>query len=145
MNLNHLTDDELMDYVIRYDTDPVRVKIATVMQRTKGAIMDDLLNAGMDDTYCDFVSVVNCNRYHPGHYILHLEDELKHTQFLLEQEREEVKSLKARTVAELIQELNEQIETEKYNVRVAREYQHKAEEKAKEATHKLDMWAILQR
>ena len=145
MNLNHLTDDELIDHVIRYDDDPIRVKLATVMQRTKGTIMDDLLDAGMDDTWCTFESIVNCSQYHPGQYVRHLENEIEYLQEKLEQERKEVQNLKARTVADLIQELNEQIETEKYNVRVAREYQQKAEKKAEEATHKLDMWAILQR
>lgn len=145
MELNHLTDDELIDHVIRYDTDPIRVKLATVMQRTKGAIIDDLVYAGMDETFCEFRSIVNETTYHPGQYISHLEDEVKYLEDRLAQELKEIQNLKARTVAELIQELNEQIETEKYNVRVAREYQQKAEKKAEEATHKLDMWAILQR
>lgn len=145
MNLNHLTDDELIDHVIRYDNDPVRVKLATVMQRTKGSIMDDLLDAGMDDTWCTFESIVNCSQYHPGQYIRHLENEVEYLRDKLEQERKEIESLKARTVADLINELNQQIETEKYNVRVAREYQQKAEAKEKEWKHKLDMWSILKR
>jgi predicted ribosome quality control (RQC) complex YloA/Tae2 family protein len=145
MDLNHLTDDELMDHIIRYDSDPIRVKLATVMQRTKGAIIDDLVYAGMDETFCDFRSVVNAGKYHPGEYIRHLENEIEYLEDRLIQERKEIENLKARTVADLINELNQQIETEKYNVRVAREYQQKAEKKAEEATHKLDMWAILQR
>lgn len=145
MNLNHLTDDELIDYVIRYDNDPIRVKLATVMQRTKGAIMDVLLDAGMDETFCEFRSIVNDGSYHPGQYVRHLENEIEYLQDRLSQELKEIESLKARTVADLIQELNEQIETEKYNVRVAREYQQQAEAKEKEWRHKLDMWSILKK
>lgn len=145
MDLNHLTDNELIDHIIKYDEDPVRVRLATIMQRTKGAIIDDLEAAGMDDTFCNFRSIVNQSEYHPGRYISHLEDEIRHLWFMSEQDRKELKSLEARTVAELIQELNQQIDSEKYQVRVAREYQQKAEAKAEEAKHKLDMWAILQR
>lgn len=145
MKLNHLTDDELLDHVIRYDTDPVRIKLATVMQRTKGAIIDDLVFAGMDETFCEFRSIVNDGTYHPGQYISHLENEIEYLQLQIEQNTKEIENLKARTVAELIQELNEQIETEKYNVRHANEQRNKAEEKARVATSKLDMWAILNR
>lgn len=140
MNLNHLTDNELIDHIIKYDEDPVRVRLATHMQRVAGAIIDDLIDAGMDDTWCTFE-----NTYHPGQYIRHLENEVEYLNDKLSDANKEIKNLQARTVAELIQELNQDIETEKYNVRVAREYQHKAEEKAKDAMHKLDMWSILKR
>lgn len=145
MKLDHLSDNELIDHIIKHDDDPIRVRLATHMQRVAGAIIDDLVYAGMDETFCEFRSVVTEGKYLPGQYISHLENEIEYLQNEIEQHVKEIANLQARTVAELIQELNEQIETEKYNVRVAREYQHKAEDKAKVATEKLDMWAILNR
>lgn len=145
MELNHLTDNELIDHVIKYDTDPIRLKLATHMERVQGAIISDLEFAGMDPTYCEFRSTVNDGMYLPGQYISHLENEVEYLQNEIQQHLKEIADLQARTVAELIQDLNQQITTEKYNARTAIAQQREAEEKARVATHKLDMWAILQR
>lgn len=145
MNLDHLSDNELIDHIIKHDSDPIRVRLATHMQRLAGSIIDDLVYAGMDETYCEFRSVVNENTYHPGSYISHLENEIEYLNGKLEQDRKEIADLQARTVADLIKELNQQIETEKYRSSLAIKYQHEAEEKARVATHRLDMWAELNR
>jgi len=145
MNLNHLTDNELIDYIIKYDDDPIRVRLATHMQRVAGAIIDDLERAGMDETFCEFRSVVTEGKYLPGQYISHLEGEIEYLNLQREQDAKEIQELQARTIADLIQELNQQITTEKYSTRIAREEKYEAEEKARVATEKLDMWAILNR
>lgn len=145
MKLDNLSDNELIDYVIKHDNDPIRVRLATHMQRVQGAIIDDLVYAGMDETWCNFRSVVTHGEYLPGQYIRHLEDEIEYLQLQIEQNTKEIAKLQARTVAELIQELYQQITTEQYNARMAREAKYNAEDKAKVATEKLDMWAILNR
>lgn len=145
MNLTHLTDNELLDHVIKYDTDPIRVRLATHMQRVQGAIIDELVYAGMDETFCEFRSVVTEGKYLPGQYISHLENEIEFLQNEVHQHVKEIADLQARSVADLIQELNQQITTEKYLAKTARDQQREAEVKANEATHKLDMWAILNR
>lgn len=145
MNLNNLSDNELIDYIIKHDNDPIRVRLATHMQRIAGAIIDDLESAGMDSTYCDFRSVVTEGKYLPGQYISHLENEIEYLNQQREQDAKEIQELQARTVAELIQELNQKITTEQYNARIAREAKYEAEQKAKVAREKLDMWAILNR
>ena len=145
MNLNHLTDNELIDHIIKYDEDPMRVRLATIMQRTKGAIIDDLETAGMDDTFCNFRSIINEAQYHPGRYISHLEDEIKHLWLMSDQDREEIKSLKARTVMDLIGELKQEITTAEYLKDQAIKDRQSAERKAEDMKHKLDMWTILKR
>lgn len=145
MNLNNLSDNELIDYVIKHDNDPIRVRLATHMQRIAGAIIDDLERAGMDETFCEFRSVVTEGKYPPGQYISHLENEIEYLNLQREQDAKEIQELQARTVAELIQELNQQITTEQYSARMAREAKYEAERKAKVATEKLDMWAVLNR
>jgi hypothetical protein len=111
MNLNHLTDNELIDYVIKYDDDPVRVRLATHMQRVHGAIIDDLVFAGMDDVWCTFNSVVNGGEYHSGDYIRHLENEIEYLQNEVSQNLKEIENLKARTIMDLIGELKQEIKT----------------------------------
>ena len=145
MELNQLSDNELIDHVIKHDSDPIRLRLATHMQRVQGAIIDDLVYAGMDEVWCNFRSVVNDGQYLPGEYIRHLENEIVYLGEQIEQNTKEIAQLQARTVADLIQELNEQIETEKYNARYANEQRNKAEAKAADATSKLDMWAIMNR
>lgn len=145
MNINNLTDNELIDYIIKHESDPLLLRLATVMERKTGAIIDDLESAGMDSTYCDFRSVVTEGKYLPGQYISHLENEIEYLNLQREQDAKEIQELQARTVAELIQELNQQITTEQYSARMAREAKYEAERKAKVATEKLDMWAVLNR
>jgi hypothetical protein len=145
MNISNLSDNELIEYVIKHDDDPIRIRLATHMQRVAGAIIDDLEYAGMDETFCTFRSVVTDTEYLPGQYISHLENEIEYLHGQREQDHKEIQELQARTVAELIQELNQQITTEKINARMASEARYKAEDKVKVATEKLDMWAILNR
>jgi hypothetical protein len=145
MNLNHLTDNELIDHIIRYDEDPVRVRLATHMQRVTGAIIDDLEYAGMDPTYCEFRSIVTENQYHPGAYVRHLEDEIKYLWEKAEQDRKEIKELRARTIMDLIAELKQEITTAEYLKDQAIKDRQSAERKAEDMKHKLDMWTILKR
>ena len=145
MRLENLSDNELINHIIKHESNPLLLRLATIMERKIGAIIDDLESAGMDETYCEFRSIVNENMYHPGNYITHLENEIAYLNGQREQDAKEINELEARTVAELIQELNQQITTEKHNVKYANEQRNKAEEKARIATDKLDMWAILNR
>jgi hypothetical protein len=145
MNLNNLTDNELIEYIIKHDDDPIRVRLATHMQRVSGAIIDDLLDAGMDDTWCNFRSDINGGEYHPGKYIIHLENEVEYLNNRLSDADKEIKNLQARTVMEVFAELKQEIKTAEYQKELAIKDRQAAERKAEDMKHKLDMWAILQR
>ena len=138
MNLNHLTDNELIDYVIKHDDDHIRLRLATHMQRVSGAIMDDLIDAGMDATWCTFE-----NTYHPGQYITHLEDEIRYLQEQLDQALKEIEELKPIKVSDLIVELRQRITTEEWRVRHAEQAKYEAEKSRDEMKSKLDMWNVL--
>lgn len=140
MNLNHLSDNELIDYIIKHDTDPIRVRLATHMQRVSGAIIDDLVDAGMDEVWCTFE-----NSYHPGQYIRHLENEIEYLNDQATQNLKEIEELKARTVMDLIAELKQDIRTAEYSMKEAYRERNKAVEEREEMKHKLDMWAVLNR
>lgn len=139
MKLDHLTDLELIKHVIKFDNDPVRVRLATANERTTGAIWDDLVDAGMDETYCTFRSEWG-SEMHVGRYIEHLREELTIRDDELYQLREELEEQKARTIADLINELNQQITTQTYLAKEAQHEMNKAVARAQEATEKLRMW-----
>jgi len=137
-----LTDKELIDYTIKFSNDPDKVRLATVMERTTGAIWDDLVDCGMDETYCTFESEWGSSM-HTGQYIRHLREEIDIRDDELLQLRKELDELKARTVADLIAELNQQITTEQYLAKQAREAKYAAERERDVAKDKLSMWAKL--
>lgn len=139
MELTNLTDSELMNYVIKFDTDPIRVRLATANERTTGAIWDDLVDVGMDETYCTFTSEWG-GTMHVGRYIQHLREELELRDDELHQLREELEEQKARTIADLINELNQQITTERYLAKEARAETDKARQAADHAREQLRMW-----
>jgi vacuolar-type H+-ATPase subunit I/STV1 len=139
MKIDHLTDKELINHVIKFDNDPVRIRLATANERTAGAIWDDLVDVGMDETYCTFTSEWGSNM-HVGRYIQHLREELTIRDDELHQLREELEEQKARTIADLINELNQQITTEQYIAREARHELDKARQEAANAKEKLKMW-----
>lgn len=145
MNLNHLSDNELIDHIIKYDSDPIRVRLATHMQRVAGAIIDDLVYAGMDEVWCNFRSVVNDGQYLPGEYIRHLENEIVYLSDQATQNLKEIEELKARTVMDLIAELKQEIKTAEWSMREAYRERNVAVEEREQMKHKLDMWAILNR
>ena len=140
-----MTDNELIDYTIKFDNDPVRVRLATYMDRHSGAILDDLERAGMDETFCTFKSKITYTEYLPGQYISHLEDEVSYLQEQLDQALGEIEEMKTMKVSELIGQLRQEVVTEKYMREAAERSRYKAQEEREEMKNKLDMWAIMNR
>ena len=136
------TDKELIDYTIKFSTDPEKIRLATIMERTTGAIWDDLVDCGINETYCTFRSEWG-SEMHTGQYIRHLREELDIRDDQILELSKELEELKARTVADLIQELNQQITSEKYIAQQAREAKYAAERERDVAKDKLSMWRAL--
>lgn len=136
--MNHLTDKELIDYTLKFDTDPVRVRLASVMDNMPGAILDDLEDAGMDPVFCNFE-----NTYLPGQYIRHLESELDIYHEENRQLREELEELKARTVMDLIAELKQEIKTADWMAAEARRERDQAIGDRDRYRDKLKVWTAL--
>lgn len=136
--MDHLTDNELIDYIIKFDTDPIRVRLASVMDNMPGAIIDSLEEAGMDPVFCTFE-----NTYLPGEYIRHLENEIEFLNNELYEAQDKIKRFEARTVAELINELKAYTDLADTNVRRAERAQREAEKERDHAKSKLSMWAKL--
>ena len=137
-----LTDKELIDYTIKFSDDKDKVRLATIMERVEGAIIDDLVDAGMDETYCTFRSEWG-GEYHPGRYVTLLEDEIRHRDETIEQLHKDLKEQKARTIADLIQELNQEIHTQQFMLKEATAETMRAKQERDVAKDKLSMWAKL--
>jgi hypothetical protein len=112
------------------------------MERITGAIVDDLVDAGMDDTFCTFRSEWG-GEYHPGRYITLLEDEIRIRDEDILQLRNELEEQKARTIADLIGELKQEIKTANWMAEEARREQRKAEGDHAIMKSKLSMWTKL--
>jgi len=140
-----MTDNELIDYTIKFDNDPVRVRLATCMDRHPGAILDDLERAGMDQTDCTFRDKDTCNDYLPGQYITHLKEEVRYLQEQLHDALDEIEEMKTMKVSDLISQLRQEVVTEKYMREAAERSRYNAQQEKEEMKNKLDMWAILNR
>lgn len=137
-----LTDDELIDHVIKFSTDAEKLQLATYMERIKGVIIDDLEDAGMNPTYCTFQTEWGSDRL-PGQYITHLEEEIRIRDDTIAELQAELEERKALTIAGLIAELNQQIKTSNWAAEEARKETRKAEEAMYKAKDRLSMWAKL--
>lgn len=126
-----MTDSELIDYTLKFDTDPVRVRLAGVMDRMPGSLIDTLVFAGMDPETWLFE-----NTFDAGNYVRHLESEIEYLgreNFELQQKLTE---LEARTVAQLIAKLN-------YDLKTMQERVEYAEKDAKRSRDQLLVWNAL--
>jgi hypothetical protein len=142
MNTAHLTDQELINHVIKFSNDPEKIRLATYMERTRGAIWDDLVDVGIDETYCTFTSEWGSNM-HVGRYISHLREELDIRDDELIQLRDEVKELKARTIMDFIQEVNQELTTAKFLVKEAQADRDREHEARRKAERELEVWDVL--
>jgi hypothetical protein len=140
--MNHLTDKELIDYTIKFSIDPEKIRLATYMERVEGSIIDDLVDAGMDETWCTFRSEYG-GSYHPGQYVRFLESEVADKDYKIEQLHKELDELKARTVLDLLVELKQEIKTAEWLAEEARREQAKAEGDRDIMKSKLSMWTKL--
>lgn len=149
MNFNHLSDDELLDYLDRYSEDPVMKRVVDILVHKQYGIISDLVAAGMnpqDWTFC----TDHYNHYYPGQYISHLkneidfaERELMDVQDELLNAQDEIKKLKARTVVELMLELTQEIANKDSDLLVARQERDRAIINERRTKDQMKVWSAL--
>ena len=149
MNFNHLSDDELLRYLDKHNTDPLMQRVVDILMHKQHGIISDLVESGMNPETWTF-RPDGYNEYYPGQYVSHLEntvssieEDLQCVQYELEDAKDEIKKLKARTVAELISELHQEIKNSNYLIAQAEKARDAAKEQEKVALSKLKMWTIL--
>lgn len=138
MNLNHLTDIELIKYILNHDEDPIRVRLAGIMDRMPGRIIDGLERAGMDPETC-----LHENLYESGEYIEHLNNEIEYLNRELEETQEKLAERETLTVAELISELNDIAHAADRRAAVAIERAREADQERENMRSKMKVWRAI--
>lgn len=150
MNLTHLSDLELLDYLDRYSDDPIIVRLVNFLRGTRGGLISDLEAAGMDPQDWTF-RTDGYNRYYPGQYITHLEREVDHVveelelaQRELEEANDQIHKLKARTVVQLLAQMETEVSNAKAQVHQYKRNSDVIAEENRDLKQKLGMWKILE-
>ncbi len=144
MNLTSLTDDELIRYLDMTSTDPIIRRLVDIFVKNDDMIFKQLLDVGMGR---DGLFETDYEYKPVGEYIEHLRSELAYYQteaeeleYKLDDEKEKVKSLGARSIAEVMAELREQIRISDSRVQQATRDINKAEEARDLAREQLRAW-----
>ena len=138
MNLNHLTDAELIQYIIKHDDDPIRLRLALYMDNMPGRILEGLERAGMDPETC-----LHENTYESGEYIEHLRNEIDYLQRELDDTQEKLRSRETMTVAELIEELHQEASQARQQASVACRDRDQMEREVIETRKKMKVWRAI--
>lgn len=144
MNLNFLTDDELIRHLDMTSTDPLIRRLVDIFYNNDEMIFKQLVDAGMDqdgrfETDYEYKPV--------GEYIEHLRSELAYyqteaeeLQYKLEDEKDRVKQLSARSIATVMSELKEEIKNLDWKVKVTNDERFAAVKDRDLAREQLRAW-----
>lgn len=138
MNLDHLTDTELVQYVIKHDSDPIRVRLAKYMDGMPGRILDGLEHAGMNPETC-----LHENTYESGEYILHLNNEIEYLARELEDAQEELRKRETMSVSQLIEELQHIANSADRRAASAIERAREADQEREKMRSKMKVWTAI--
>ena len=146
MKYESMTDRELIHYLDLYSDDPLLRRLATMLTNTRGGLIADLEEAGMDPNTWTFQD--DYHHMYPGQYITDLrnqvsdlDSDLKHTKYKLEEAETELNEMKTRSIMDFVNEVWQEKRTASFKVSEAlkeAEHQKKENERLKE---QIDMWA----
>jgi hypothetical protein len=147
MNYNSMTDTELLHYLDLYSDDPLIQRLIGVLSRTRGALIEDLEDAGLDMDPHSWTFDDGYIKRSPGQYIQDLrherdsaESELDLAQHELEQVVNERDQLAARSVMELIEEVNVIRKQAKATATAAQQDADRMRKENDKLREQIDMW-----
>ena len=132
------TDKELIDYTLKFDSDPVRIRLAKVMDEMPGFILQRLEDVGMDPETCMFE---NC--YDPGDYITHLETQIEWLNNDMQELQEKLREYETMTVLEFMSDIRHKLQAEKRHNELLKQDIRKAVDEKDHMKSKLSMWTKL--
>lgn len=148
MNINHFSDLELLNYLDLNSTDPVIRRLVSMLSSTRGGLVGDLVEAGMDPSTWMFTD--EYQDYYPGDYITHLRKQAEYATdelWVAERERDDMREerdkLKIRSVIDILSEAQTAILTANSLTRDAVRTADKASEENKLLREQLGMWTIM--
>lgn len=150
MNYNTLDDTELLHYLDLYSDDSLIRRLIGVLARTRGALVNDLVDAGMDAQHWTFGD--GWNRQGPGEYIQDLqrqiqtlEDDNDDLRKHKEELEEECDRLRSRSVLEFLQEVERERTNNQDLVREAMTTVKAYRDENTKLKEQIDMWGRLNR
>ena len=150
MNYNTLDDTELLHYLDLYSDDPLTRRLIGVLARTRGALVNDLVDAGMDAQHWTFGD--GWNQQGPGEYIQdlqrqiqNLEDDNDDLRKHKEELEEECDRLRSRSILEFLQEVERERTNNQGLVREAMTTVKAYRDENTKLKEQLDMWGRLNR
>ena len=150
MNYNSMTDLELLHYLDLYSDDPLIRRLIDVLTRTRGEIISDLEEAGMDPQTWTFGD--GWNKMFPGQYITdlerqvqELESDLEHEKYQREEAETERDELKTRSIMDFIQEVHQEKQTNAHLVKEAMTTVKAYRDENDRLKEQIDMWGRLNR
>ena len=147
MNYNHLTDDELIRYLDNTSDDPVIRRLVDIFLNNDNMIFQQLVDVGMDkdgrfESDYEYLPV--------GEYIQHLRNEVDYYQreaeeleYKLDDEKEKSKRLSARSIAEVMSELREQIAVVDRKAKISEQERDRAVKERDLAKEQMKVWKHL--
>ena len=143
-NLSHLTDDELIRYLDNTSTDPIVRRLVQIFIENDDMIFRQLVDVGMDR---DGRFESDYEHLPVGQYIEYLRNEVDYYQreaeeleYKLDDEKEKSKRLSARSIAEVMSELNEQIRFVNQKAKISEQERDRAVKDRDLAKEQLKMW-----
>ena len=150
MNYNAMSDTEFMHYLDIYNDDPIVRRLIGVLERTRGALVDDLVDAGMDAR--DWTFGDGWSRESPGQYIQDLQQQIRSLEDDnddLRKHKEELEDecdrLKSRSIGEFLQEVERERRNNQDLVREAMKTVKAYKDENENLKQKIDMWGALNR
>jgi hypothetical protein len=148
MNLNHLSDKELIQYADKHTEDPLARRLVDILMARNEGIITELIEAGMDSVHWTFI--YEHEEYSPKDYIEHLlkqlaytEDDLWVAQRELDDRLQDLKKLEARTILEVMADLKktiDRVDAERDQARQERDHARNSEQNMKS---KMKVWRAL--
>jgi hypothetical protein len=149
MNYDSMTDFELLHYLDLYSEDPVIRRLVNFLSNTRGGLITDLEAAGMDPHTWQFET--EWQSMYPGDYIQQLrqdisdlEQDLSVTKSDLEDVTEERNRLEARSIMDLIAEVQKERIVNREERYRAEKHAIAVKEENDRLREQLGMWKILE-
>lgn len=145
MNTTHLSDNEILNHLAMFNTDPVVKRLIEMLQPYQTIVHDLTTQCGMTeyepgDWRFD-------NYYEPWQYILHLEDEQRLFDDRMLELQDEINELthklSTRTVVTMLQDIHNKIDSQDRELREYRERNRNLEDEIENTRNKMKVWKAL--
>ena len=148
MNYNAMSDIEFMHYLDIYNDDPIVRRLIGVLERTRGALVDDLVDAGMDAQ--DWTFGTGWSKQSPGQYIRQLrheldqaESDLRLAQRELADLEDERDRLKTRSIMQFVEEVQQEKRAATHKILAAQEETKRIAQENTKLKEQINMWGRL--